>query len=164
MRTIPAMYGTLATPKYTHDCPDCLFLGHRDGLDVYCCEKGGGSGPTLIARYGNDGWNYASVGAFIVSGTHFRELGHWTNVVAAVLADYVLHNGLLFPAEQPPLVIDYTVTTREGRRVQLRGLFDDMAHFNRSIRGAEAERKHWPSVVVDATRPLTPTEQEVLLP
>jgi len=50
------------TPKYTHDCTKCRYLGSmfmaHDVADWYVCE---GSDPSVIARYGNDGPNYWSM-------------------------------------------------------------------------------------------------------
>ena len=44
-------------PKYKHDCTYCTFLGHHEGHDLYVCI---GSIPTVIARFGNSGWEYQS--------------------------------------------------------------------------------------------------------
>lgn len=43
-------------PAYKHDCDDCLFLGHWQGLDLYFCPNE----PTVIARGGDEGPNYTS--------------------------------------------------------------------------------------------------------
>lgn len=52
-----------STPKHTHDCERCRFLGHHTerGEDIYACsdDRGAGSG-TLIRRDGSDGPNYRS--------------------------------------------------------------------------------------------------------
>jgi len=48
------------TPKFTHDCEGCKFLGHYEGHDLYYCA----GEPTVIARYGSDGPAYASGLAF----------------------------------------------------------------------------------------------------
>jgi len=62
-------------PKYNHDCDRCMFLGNHefknDGLvpkgyhDIYACPQGG-SIPTIIIRFGNDGPDYFSGMQFIV--------------------------------------------------------------------------------------------------
>ena len=83
-------------PIHEHDCPHCIFLGHRDGVDVYAHT---GDHATLIARYGPNE-QYASGLSFITNGYAFRtpEQGkplHWTNIVAAVLTQYVMDNQLL---------------------------------------------------------------------
>lgn len=47
------------SPRYTHDCEDCTFLGFHKHFDLYFCEQGG-AGPTVIARYGDHGSEYSS--------------------------------------------------------------------------------------------------------
>lgn len=42
-------------PKFKHDCESCYFVKNVDGYDVYLCNG------TIIARYGNDGPDYASM-------------------------------------------------------------------------------------------------------
>lgn len=44
-------------PHFQHDCDECVFLGHHHGHDLYFCNK---SVATLIARYGDEGEDYAS--------------------------------------------------------------------------------------------------------
>jgi len=44
--------------RYTHDCDKCYYLGHYEKYDLYYCSKS--TIPSVIARYGNEGWNYAS--------------------------------------------------------------------------------------------------------
>lgn len=46
---------------YEHDCTDCVFLGRFAEHDLYWCSQGGFM-PTIIARYGDDGPEYASTG------------------------------------------------------------------------------------------------------
>jgi hypothetical protein len=49
-------------PQFSHDCPQCKFLGiSSDGKDLYFCPKGL---TTLIARYGDGGPRYVSGIAF----------------------------------------------------------------------------------------------------
>lgn len=43
-------------PKYQHDCSICSFLGADQTYDYYWCA---GTLPTVIARYGSDGPDYA---------------------------------------------------------------------------------------------------------
>jgi len=45
------------TPRFTHDCDGCKFLGQDEAHDFYFCPS---SMPTVIARYGNDGPEYTS--------------------------------------------------------------------------------------------------------
>ena len=42
------------SPKYKHDCESCRFLGTFFEFDVYLCHQ------SIIARYGDDGPEYAS--------------------------------------------------------------------------------------------------------
>ena len=44
------------TPLFTHDCDKCQFLGTFKKHDLYFCA----AGPTVVARYGNDGPEYKS--------------------------------------------------------------------------------------------------------
>lgn len=48
-----------STPRYTHDCECCKFLGTHGDLDLYWCSQGG-LVPTLLGRFGNDGNSYLS--------------------------------------------------------------------------------------------------------
>jgi hypothetical protein len=47
------------TPTYRHDCKSCVFLGRHNGQDLYFCEQGG-SIPTVVARFGDEGSEYTS--------------------------------------------------------------------------------------------------------
>ncbi|MHA2427575.1 MAG: hypothetical protein ACXADB_06095 [Candidatus Hermodarchaeia archaeon] len=53
-------------PKFEHNCTGCKFLGHYLGYDVYICSpndpqsKASGLGTSILARFGNDGPDYAS--------------------------------------------------------------------------------------------------------
>lgn len=53
---------------YTHDCPDCLFVGHiqdtgNSQLDIYICTRSGGDASVII-RFGNDAPDYWSLPVF----------------------------------------------------------------------------------------------------
>jgi len=51
----------MSEPKFQHDCTHCEFLGHYFGHDVYLCRHSENSiGPTIIARHGDQGHQYAS--------------------------------------------------------------------------------------------------------
>jgi len=56
---------TIDPPLYTHDCPRCVSLGRyihpwtRDVFDLYVHLRDGHI-KTVIARYGNEAWAYAS--------------------------------------------------------------------------------------------------------
>lgn len=47
-------------PKFQHDCDTCTFLGTFFDHDVYHCGNNMGNG-SIIARYGSDGPEYASM-------------------------------------------------------------------------------------------------------
>lgn len=46
------------TPRHTHDCERCTFLGCYGESDLYHCASSM-AGPTVIARFGPEG-DYAS--------------------------------------------------------------------------------------------------------
>lgn len=53
-------------PKYESDgCKNCVFLGEFNGEDLYFCMQ---NSPTVISRYGNEGFEYSS-------GLIFAEMG-----------------------------------------------------------------------------------------
>ena len=41
-------------PIYEHDCEECKFLGVYDNHDLYVCNN------EIVARYGENPWNYKS--------------------------------------------------------------------------------------------------------
>jgi len=46
--------------RHEHDCKECHLLGLMDGkekYDLYYCRRGL---PTVVARHGDDGWEYQS--------------------------------------------------------------------------------------------------------
>lgn len=45
-------------PRFTHDCTRCVFTGADAEYDFYFCP--GSLGGSIIARFGNDGPEYAS--------------------------------------------------------------------------------------------------------
>lgn len=47
------------TRRYEHDCDVCSFLGQYKDADLYVCAVGKRI-PTVIARYSDDGHDYAS--------------------------------------------------------------------------------------------------------
>lgn len=42
--------------RYVHDCDECKFVGVYKEHDLYFCKNE----PTVIARYGNEGYEYSS--------------------------------------------------------------------------------------------------------
>lgn len=69
---------SLPIPSFEHDCSRCRFLGtvaapNRGSeaiADLYVCEDvGQPQGPSIIARYGNDGPEYTSVPRRFISAT-----------------------------------------------------------------------------------------------
>ena len=45
-------------PRFVHDCDKCTFLGQFLEYDLYYCPQG--NIPTVIARFGDEGWDYRS--------------------------------------------------------------------------------------------------------
>jgi len=56
----------MSEPKFEHNCINCKFLGHYLGHDVYLCSlndpqsKASGLGTSILARFGDEGPEYAS--------------------------------------------------------------------------------------------------------
>jgi hypothetical protein len=51
----------MSDTRYQHDCNNCIFLGHYKEYDLYYCPSDRGAiYSTVIARYGNEGHEYAS--------------------------------------------------------------------------------------------------------
>jgi hypothetical protein len=56
------------TPRYIHDCDNCVFLGTYYSYDLYCCvsnieynKRNDEDIPsTIVVRYSNDGPDYSS--------------------------------------------------------------------------------------------------------
>lgn len=50
-------------PIYKHECKHCIFLGHdehnHEPVDVFFCRAEQPT-PTVIVRFGNEGWSYYS--------------------------------------------------------------------------------------------------------
>lgn len=51
--------GLYGHARYAHDCKACAYLGRCREFDLYACPSGS-MGASLLARYGNDGPQYAS--------------------------------------------------------------------------------------------------------
>jgi hypothetical protein len=47
-------------PWYKHDCSACKFLGCHYEYDLYWCPQPMVNVPTVIARFGDEGWEYTS--------------------------------------------------------------------------------------------------------
>jgi hypothetical protein len=56
-------------PQFQHDCDSCDFLGCHGEFDLYCCPQAL-FGPSLIARYGNDGPEYCSMSKNVLKKFH----------------------------------------------------------------------------------------------
>ena len=50
---------SLPLSRYKHDCDRCIYLGRWEEYDLYFCAYDL-LGPTVIARFGSDGPDYAS--------------------------------------------------------------------------------------------------------
>lgn len=87
----------MTEPRYTHDCARCRFLGSVDKYDLYVCPEGTPGQLTGIARYGNDGPEYASRGFLReVIGTIHREIGGLSEDDGIVLAIFRGMPSLIF--------------------------------------------------------------------
>jgi len=82
----PITLHTEPTPRFKHDCQRCRYLGtivSSGGLaDLYFCDQSG-SRPTVIARFSDEGSDYAS--GLVDLGDEFR-VGTAELFVAATLA------------------------------------------------------------------------------
>lgn len=90
------LYMKRPTPLYTHDCQYCTFLGTVKSLDneytftdLYHCQKSwpsiGGVG-SVIARYSNEGGDYASSPVKYITGQTAQV--HQDLVIAKTLAGF----------------------------------------------------------------------------
>lgn len=75
-----------ATPRYTHDCARCRFMGQVAKYDLYYCP-GHQAGSSGIARFGSEPSQYASLGFFEgqITNVH-RQIGGLTHDQAFVIA------------------------------------------------------------------------------
>ena len=98
------------TPRYTHDCDQCQFLGCVGKYDLYYCPRSDeGSG---IARYGNVGSEYASMGFLDRTIKTIRqEIGGLTDRQAQILAIFRSLPGLILN-----MTLEPTTPPREGVR------------------------------------------------
>ena len=50
------------TAMHVHHCPDCGFMGHTNGYDLYFCNgrHGVSPGTWIIARFGDDPLDYTA--------------------------------------------------------------------------------------------------------
>lgn len=66
---MPTTPVTTAEPRYTHDCPDDVYLGQHDQFDLYVADHGGGGLPgvdgTYIARWSSEGPDNKSGAVFV---------------------------------------------------------------------------------------------------
>jgi hypothetical protein len=66
------------TPTWKHDCNRCKFLGQTIGgkhvVDLYVCETSPERSPTLVARYSDEGPDYASIDANYAHANGHSEL------------------------------------------------------------------------------------------
>lgn len=69
-------------PVFQHDCPNCQFLGHYQKRDLYFCKYNGGGNdpkvdhPTVLSRFGNEGYQYSSGLLFKYREGHLLEAIH----------------------------------------------------------------------------------------
>lgn len=63
------------SPRYDHDCTNCIFLEQYDQYDLYFCPKNDGTIATVIARKSSEGPDYYS-GLLVASNPEkFGEMG-----------------------------------------------------------------------------------------
>lgn len=53
-------------PRYKHDCRKCKYLGPYEEYDLYHCYNCALAKGTVIARHGNEGWEYASTPILLI--------------------------------------------------------------------------------------------------
>lgn len=84
------------TPKYTHDCTACVFVGGLGQWDIYVCPH-----SSIIGRYGNDPHENCSGSAFVLGNEDWCPAHHdhynqpiseisWSNAAAVVLAQHAV--------------------------------------------------------------------------
>jgi hypothetical protein len=94
-----------APPRYQHDCSACRFIGQVDKYDIWYCPPVSAykTGPSLIARYGNDGLEYSSGEDF--EYRHIMairsEIGGLTNDEVILLATFRMMPSLLLNIWKP---------------------------------------------------------------
>lgn len=62
----------MTAARFTHDCDSCVFVGQHGDHDVWFCPRC--DGGSLIARYGNEGSEYASTPLFCLRPEHIAFL------------------------------------------------------------------------------------------
>jgi hypothetical protein len=80
-------------PRFIHDCKSCLYLGRHEEYDMwFCptCDEG-----TLIARYDNEGGEYASTPLFCLRPEHIKFL--------QANPDYRARQAFIWALEQPEI-------------------------------------------------------------
>lgn len=72
------------TPRFEHDCDECVFIGHYGGHDLYRCPQMGM--PTIVARYGDDGAEYTSGPRVALAGAEWHATpSGWVGRCATVM-------------------------------------------------------------------------------
>jgi GNAT superfamily N-acetyltransferase len=61
------------TPRYTHDCTSCVFLGRHRRADLYVCPRPEHMSESVIARYSSEGSDYNSSPASLVMRRIFTQ-------------------------------------------------------------------------------------------
>jgi hypothetical protein len=60
------------TPKFKHDCDNCILLGCTDKSDMYYCTRGP-LGGSAIVRFSDDGPDYTSVPISVAKTMDFSQ-------------------------------------------------------------------------------------------
>lgn len=82
-------------PRFTHDCPFCVFMGRAGAFDTYLCANDARHEYGVLARFGNEAGDYASHSLTSALATDI-DLDECPQSKACVsLARRLLHEGLL---------------------------------------------------------------------
>lgn len=84
------------TPKFTHDCETCTFLGHFYDHDVYLCGN-----QSIIARHGDDGGDYYSMPQSIFADQFANENWAEDQHMRAMVAGLCCHKTGQMPRDMP---------------------------------------------------------------
>jgi hypothetical protein len=91
------------TPRYTHDCDQCRFIGRLIQYDLWICHEDDPVSNSLIARYSSEPSHYASMADFDqrTQRTIQQEIGGLTPDQVIVLATIRLMPSLILNAFTP---------------------------------------------------------------
>lgn len=97
-------------PKFQHDCDTCRFLGHWFGHDVYYHDADHQMERNVVARYGDEGWEYTSMCAAAML-PNVRDNPEWqTSKGLRPYVDIVMDKG---PPEMQAMLIGWAMVGLE---------------------------------------------------